>query len=224
VYCDCFREESGHDRFRRHGIARSVTVSAFGGKMSTDGHLGSGEAFRNHFDDRGWCVDSGVVCLAVMETTASCSHRMRCGRAGRVPDVPWAGATACPSSAIARTLLPNSPLHEMNALLARQFIRRQCHATSMVDPVAVRIATSPVSKRSSGATTTPIRKALGRSRQRRPHPDSPECPTNKSTPSSAETPRRCSASTAHSCKRRRVFHARRGHWGGHRVNRNRLRC
>jgi Amidohydrolase len=112
-------------------------VSAFGGKMSTDGHLGSGEAFRNHFDDRGWCVDSGVVCLADMETTASCSHRMRCSRAGRVPDVPWAGATAFPSGAIARRLLPNSRLCEMNALLARQFIRRQCHATFMVDQVAV---------------------------------------------------------------------------------------
>jgi hypothetical protein len=136
-YCDCFREASGHDRFRRHGIARSVAVSAFGGKMSTDGHLGSGEALRNHFDDRGWCVDSGVVCLADMETTASCSHRMRCSRAGRVPDVPWAGATAFPSGAIARRLLPNSRLCEMNALLARQFIRRQCHATFMVDQVAV---------------------------------------------------------------------------------------
>jgi hypothetical protein len=104
-------------------IARSVAVAAFGGKMSTDGHLGSDEAFRNRFDDRGWCVDSGVVCLAVMETTASCSHRMRCGRAGRVPDVPWGGATACPGSAIARRLLPNSPLYEMNALLPRQSIR-----------------------------------------------------------------------------------------------------
>jgi hypothetical protein len=113
---------AGHDRFRRHVIARSVAVAAFGGKMSTDGHLGSDEAFRNRFDDRGWCVDSGVVCLAVMETTASCSHRMRCGRAGRVPDVPWGGATACPGSAIARRLLPNSPLYEMNALLPRQSI------------------------------------------------------------------------------------------------------
>jgi hypothetical protein len=139
--------------------------------MSTDGHLGSDEAFRNRFDARGWCVDSGVVCLAIMETTASCSHRMRCGRAGRVPDVPWAGATACPSSAIARRLLPNSRLYEMNALLARQFIRRQCHATFMVDPVAVQNLA---------------------------------CPMNKSTPSSAETPRMCSASTAHSCRRTKL--------------------
>jgi hypothetical protein len=65
-----------------------MVLSAFGGKMSSDGHLGSDDAFRNRIDDRGWCVDSGVVCQAVMEATASCSYRMRCRRAGRVPDVP----------------------------------------------------------------------------------------------------------------------------------------
>jgi hypothetical protein len=131
---------AGHDRFRRHVIARSVSVSAFGGKMSTDGHLGSDDAFRNRFDDRGWCVDSGVVCLAVMEATASCSYRMRCRRAGRVPDVPWGGATACPSSATARRLLPNSPLYEMNALVCPR--RRRDDLISSTVRVSSRLVTS----------------------------------------------------------------------------------